>query len=414
MRVVIIGGGISGTTAGFTIRNLDQCADITMISSENLPVYSPCILADYLSGKVERENVFLKREEGYEEANIRRIWNTEVKKVDLQNRKVIVGEELPYDKLVIATGASPIKLNVKGIDKQGVYFFKNMVDADCVLHHLGSQVVIIGAGAIGVEVAIALRKLDRRVYLIDVMDWILSAMFDEKPARIVENMLRARGIKILTSRRATEIMGKRQVEGLRTETETIECDHVIVCTGNKPNLEFVAGERLAVGETGGLLVDEKMRTNIEDVYACGDCVETLDRITGQYRLSALWPDARKQGRVAGYNCMGIPKKYPGLLRMNNLNIFGISALSVGLTSKELSNLGEVKVVEKERGEEYIRILTVDGIICGGQFVSDNGKAGLISSAIYSALNLEGIYEVAHDRGLSKANPICSIIAYHVC
>lgn len=403
MQVVIIGNGAAGNSAASVIRELGERAEITMISEEVLPEYSPCVFPNYLSGEMEKQRVFLKSPRDYSKAKIRTIFGKRAIEIDVEEGKVLLeGGSLGYDKLLIATGSEPVIPNIEGIYKEGTFTLKTLEDVDRILTHPGRRATIIGSGPTGVETGIALRKRGLEVLLIEELDWVLPKLFDEKPASIIRTALEKRGIKTSTGEKVTKVLGKERVEGIETDGREVKCDMVILAAGMRPRVELAQRAGVKIGKLGGILTDERMMTNIEDIYACGDCTESKDVVTDQNTLNLLWPNAVLQGKAAGHNCIGISKKYQGFMNIVDIDLFGTHIASIGHTATEIGDGREV--IEKSYEMRYSRIILKDGVIVGAQFIGRTEKMGILFRAIWKKARAKEIKRVMGERELLTLNP----------
>lgn len=379
MQFVVIGNGIAGISAAHTIRRLNKEASITVISKEPHPLYSACVLPNYLSGELNRERVFIREFSDYTRENIQLLLAQKAISLDIRGRKVISkSESITYDRLIIATGSEPVVPPIKGTDKKGVFTFKSLEDADMISGWSGEKAVVVGSGPIGVEACLALGIRGYRVYLVERLNWILPQVFDEYPAAIIMDILQSGGIEVSTQERVVEILGSDRVEGVFTEHRKIECDTVILATGMKPEVGLVEGE-LEIGKLGGVLVDDKMCSSVPGVYACGDCVETKNQIDSQQVLSLLWHNARQQGEVAGFNAAGVPRIYPGSLNITGVELFSIQAVSVGNTGIVAED--GVEVIERKNDKRYQRLILSRGVLVGAQSINWSDNMGVLLSAI---------------------------------
>lgn len=404
MHIVVIGNGVAGNNAASTAGKFN--CEVTILSEETFPEYSACALPYYLSGEIERQRIFLKQDKRSSEDGIRTIFGKKVERIHVENQEVVFdGEVLFYDKLIIATGAEAIIPGIEGVEKAGVFTFKTLADVDKILAYEKRTVAIIGSGFIGVEVAIALKRTGCEVILIEVLDRILPRAYDRKPSDIIRTILSEHGIEVLTEDRVIRILGERQVEGIETENRKIRCDMVILSTGMRPRVDLARSAGIEIGELGGIVTNEHMLTNIENIYACGDCVESRDAVTDKNSLQLLWPNAVSQGKTAGYNCIGIHSKYRGFVNFVGVDIFGTHVVSIGHTEAALEGAGDIQVIEKAFAKRSHWIIVKDRAIVGAQFIGKTKDAGVISQAIWKRTCLEGIEDTASKRKLLAINPL---------
>jgi NADH oxidase (H2O2-forming) len=379
-RFAIIGNGIAGATAAATIRRLNRKARITIISEEPHPVYSACVLADYLSGEIERQGVFIKSLRDYQQQNIRLVSSQKAMALDVGYKRVVLTSgHISYDKLIIATGSKPVIPNVEGKECQGVFTFKSLNDADMIHRWDGQEAVVVGSGPVGLEISLTLRKKGYRVVLIELLDRVLPRVFDEYPASIIKSILKEGGIEVLTREKLVRIAGTERVEAVITDKRRIKCDTVILAAGVRPEVGLVTGI-LELGKIGGILVDERMGTSVKDIYACGDCVEVKDLLSGCPALNLLWHNARKQGEVAGYNAAGMPCDYPGSFNLTGLNLFGTQVYSFGSTVGASQDRPEV--IERKTDGRYQRLILLHEVLIGAQSINwSENMAVLLNTAL---------------------------------
>lgn len=412
MHIVVIGNGVAGNSAA-SIASKFNCA-ITIVSEETFPEYSACALPYYLSGEIARQHVFLKQDKKDAGDGIHTIFGKKVERIDVGNQEVIFESEgLRYDKLVIATGAESIVPRIAGVDKAGIFTLKTLADVDKILAYHKRTVVIIGSGFIGVEAGIALKKSGYEVIFIELLDRILPRAFDRKPADIIKTTLREHEIEVLTEERVVQILGEKGVEGIETESRKIRCDAAILSTGMKPRVDLARSTGIKTGELGGIITNEQMLTNIENIYACGDCVESRDAVTGRNSLQLLWPNAVFQGRTAGYNCMGLHREYRGFVTIVGIDIFGTHVASIGHTGADFQAANHIQIIEKAYTKHSHWIIVKDGAIIGAQFIGKTKDAGAISQAIWKRACLEEIKKTVSRRKLLTINPLYTMIEQYL-
>lgn len=396
MHVVIIGNGIAGFTAGRAIRENRGDVVITLISEERVPSYSACVLTNYMSGEIRKESVFIESNEGYSQRGIKTIFATRVEKVDTERKKIIAsGCEIPYDRLIIATGASPVIPRIEGCSKKGIFSLKSLKNAEDIMSYSGKKAVVIGSGPIGIEAAVALRKRGHEVHLVELLGWILPALFDEKPSSFLQSTLEKNGIKVLTSEKVVSFRGGDKVEVIVTDKREIECDLVIMAIGMRPNVALAKEAGIEIGSLGGIRTDNRMQTSIKGIFACGDCVESRDVFTTNDTLSLLWHNAKIQGEIAGCNCVDIDKIYSGSFTISGVRIFDNCAVSLGQNSYTLENETGFSVLERRFGNNYYRLLVVNGIIRGIQHIGDGSEVGVFFSIMRRHNELQSIENCVH-------------------
>jgi NADH oxidase (H2O2-forming) len=405
MKVIIIGNGIGGFSAAKKLRHLDFLCEVTVISAEPYPLYSACVLPDYISGEIPRERTFVKSMEDYEKLGVHALFGDQVKEVDPIAKRVFTerGETFSFDKLILATGSEPI---VFGELKRGIFKLKTLKDADKILRHSGKKAVVIGAGPIGIEIGIALFKRGYRVSIIEMMEHVLPLGLDVKGASKVRSMLEERGIEVFTGERSEEALGKEEVEGIKTNQRELECDTLIWAVGMRPRVELAKQGGIQIGEKGGIRVNSHMETSIPDIYACGDCVESNDILTGEPYPNLFWHNANQQGIVVARNCAGLSTEYPGSQNLLNVDVFGNHVAGFGFTEAALNRfrgikafdgkLTDISIIEREKNGTYYRLVIVGDRCMGAQFINvdlSQRAMGLIWSLMLRKRSVGGLLKI---------------------
>ena len=387
--MVIIGTGGAGISAIRTIRSVDEKCKITAISQEDQMPYSPCSLPHLIGGDIEKKNIYRVEKDFFKKNNVRALLGTKVSKIIPKDRTVLAdGGKIKYDKLLIAAGSVPLRPPIPGIDTKGVFTLGNMADADEILKWVrkgAKKAIVLGAGFIGVECAIALRKLGLRVSVFEMLDWVLFKMLDEDTSQEVQNVLEKEGIEFHLGQQVSEITGNGKVNGVRAGKKNSSCDMVVLGIGVRPNTEFLKGSGIRVNH--GVVVDEHMRTSVKDMYAAGDIVEADDKIRGTKRVNAIWPNAIEQGRIAGYNISGQEKEYDGVESLNILDVYGIPVLSMGMTSFELKDF---EIERSKTNRSFKKLLLKDGKIAGVQMVGAIRNSGYLLSLVKRGIEVDDI------------------------
>ncbi len=403
--IVIIGNGIAGNSAVSAIRSFDKDASITLISNETPPLYSPCAFYKCLSGEMEKDKLFLKKPEDYSEEGVRVILGQAASAVNVKTREVSTADKsIRFDKLILAVGSRAVIIPIKGVDKKGVFPLKTMADLEAILAWPARKVAVIGAGPIGMEAAISFRKKGLEVTIIELLPRLLPRLFDDEPALIIRKIVEDNGINVFTDEKVTEISGNGGVKGLTTDKRQIECDTVIMAAGVRPNTELAKQMGLELGSLGGIKTDDYMMTSVEDVYACGDCVESRDIITGQRTLSLLWHNAKRQGWASGANCLGRRRKFIGSLDATTIEVFGNYASSIGRSGACFSNRGDYDIIESAPDSNYYRLVTVDNKLAGIQLINKREHGGRLFSVMLRKDDLADLAKVVGDDKLLSMQP----------
>ncbi|HWQ61556.1 MAG TPA: FAD-dependent oxidoreductase [Negativicutes bacterium] len=358
MKILIVGGVAAGLKAASRARRNDPAAEITVVEKGKLISYGACGLPYYVAGDVGEIGQLMSTPAGAMRnaaffKNIKDITvltETLATGIDRTAKQVTVkdlagGEErkLPYDKLVIATGAVPVKPPLPGIDLANVYQLWHPDDARAVRAGLErgkcANAVIIGAGLVGLEMAEALKMWDAKVTLIEMKEQIFSAFLDEEVAGSVAKYARERGLTVLTGEKVERFIGDGAVQEVVTDKRTIPADLVILAIGVRPNVELAKNAGLAIGPSGAMAVDENLRTNDPDIFAGGDCTETTNIISGEKMFAPMGSTANKQGRVIGDNLGGGAVKFRGVLGTVAVKVLDMNVGKTGLTERDAKRLG---------------------------------------------------------------------------
>jgi NAD(P)H-nitrite reductase large subunit len=305
------------------------------------------------------------------------------------------GETVAYEKLLLATGGKPFVPKMEGQDKDGVFTFTNILDAQRLAAKIDNitakSAVVIGAGLIGISVTEALMKRGLKVTVVELQDKILSLLLDTKASDIVEGVIRKAGVNFATGQSVQKIVGKPENEGavggvILTKGDKVPCDLVIVAIGIIPRTELVVGTAVKINR--GIVVDNFMQTNVPDVYASGDVAEAYDFILNQNRLLPLWPLAVEEGQVAGYNMAGKKIAYAGGTNMSSLKYFGTPIVSIGLANPRDDPTLEVLVKQDAEHKVYKKLVFKNNVIVGMTLVNCIERAGVLFYLMKNAINVK--------------------------
>ena len=338
MRVCIIGGGAGGRSAAGRIRHLDKQAQIDLFSTQSEIGYAPCEPPFVLKGLVDWDDIFYPGE-FFEERNVAVHLNTEVTDILRKEKRIVAGDQsYPYDKLILSPGAVPSIPPIPGLDGENEFTVStNIADGkalDKVIPRHTSAAVL-GAGAIGIEMALALMARGyHKVYLLDVLENILPAALDKDMAEKVEEVMQREGVELILS---ASISSKRREAGQKRvilPDRELEVDLVLVTTGAKPNVELARKAGIEIGETGGILVNQYLQTSDPDIYAAGDCIENWDVIIGSKTRRLMVTTAGRTGDVAARNLvLENATTSEGTLMTFVIEVFGHQIGTVGFTEK---------------------------------------------------------------------------------
>jgi NAD(P)H-nitrite reductase large subunit len=396
-KYVIIGGSAGGIGAIEAIRELDPVGTLTVISNEQVPQYSRPMISEYISNEATLDTMKYRQDQFWKKNKVKTLTARTATKIDFSTKQVHLdgGDKIVYEKLLIATGGKPFVPKIEGGKKTGVFTFTGLSNAKKIEAKLETarSAVVIGGGLIGVSASEALIKREIKVTLVELKKKILSLILDEKASDIAEKVLTAAGVKVITGQTVKKIVGRKDNEAsvggvVLNDGTKIPCDLVIVAIGVIPRTELVKDTPLKVNR--GIIVDMYMRTNIPDVYACGDVAEAHDFLIKGNRLLPLWPLAHLGGRVAGYNMAGRKAEYEGGTVMSSLKYFSLPIIAVGTTNPEDISSYELLVESNPEKSVYKKILIKDDAIVGFIFSGEIEKAGIFFRLLKEHVDVSAI------------------------
>lgn len=351
-KIVIIGGVAAGPKAAAKARRLNPDALIDIYTEDTNVSYSACGLPFFIEGNFEDYNMLIARTpEEFEEQNIHiHLLNRatkilpDTKQVLIQNLETQEEFYVNYDKLLIATGAKPAIPPIKNVNLQNVYTLRTLEDGIAIKEKIktAKHATIVGGGYIGIEVLEAFVKQNLSVTMVEFSPHIMP-LFDEEISEIIKNQVLERDskqVKIITSDAVVELVGDTAAKGVKTKNGLeFETDLVLIATGVKPNVQIATDAGIELGETGAIKVDNKMRTNIQDIYAAGDCAEKIQMVSKTPAWVPLGSTANKEGRCAALNICGIEDCFEGILGSAVTRYFGFTMSLTGLNEKQAKQSG---------------------------------------------------------------------------
>jgi NADPH-dependent 2,4-dienoyl-CoA reductase/sulfur reductase-like enzyme len=347
MRIVIIGGVAAGAKAAAKAKRVNPDLEIIVFQDEAEVAYSACGLPYVIGGAIADQNkLVIRKPEEFAKDGIQVKTGRRVVALDPANREITVRnlsdqseENVAYDRLIIATGAMPIVPPVAGIDLDGVLTLRKIGDLarfESVLDRLGPEkAVIVGAGYIGMELAEAFHELNIKTTIVEKFPGVLPK-FDPEMAQLVHDQLIERDVELILGDGLSLLQGEEggRVTAVVTESgKVIPADLVVLAIGVRPNTELAQAAGITLGKTGAIAVDSRMETNIPGIYAAGDCVETIDRVSGQPIWMPLGDIANLQGRVAGENAAGGSANFPGVFGTAIFKTFNLNVAMTGLSEQ---------------------------------------------------------------------------------
>lgn len=382
---MIVGNGPAGFAAASAIRARDPRAEITVVTEEPHFFYSRVLLSRFLGGGLDRPRLFLAGEDTYRSLGIKLLAGRRAisargegsGEVELDD-----GSSLPWDRLLLAPGSSPVRLEAPGADLPGVFYLRTLEDARAIAGRArrGERALVVGGGMIGFKATEGLLEQGMRVTMVVSSPRVLSQALDAEGSRLVEEMLAAYGVTVLTG---VDVVGfsarGENLEATLSDGKAISCRLAVVGKGVRPNLELARALGLRVDR--GILCDQYLSASRPGVFAAGDAAQVFDPAYGEPRVNAVWPHAVAQGRIAGINMVDGPReRFWGGVGRNAITLGKIQVISGGLVAPRDGEYEEVKVW----GPGWYRKLTLRGErAVGAAFVGDVTGAGVTLSYVCS-------------------------------
>ncbi len=422
MKVIIVGGGASGCSCAARLRRLDEKAEITILEKTSEISIASCGLP-YFVGEIitERSQMQILSKQSFETLfNIDIYLNTEVCKINTSQKTITTGDDkvFCYDKLVLATGAKPILPHIDGLDNIPHFVLKNLNDADkikeFITRHKPSNIVVVGGGFIGLEIAENLAHLGIKISLIELNCHVLPTV-DSDIAAYIHQALKTHNIDLYLSK---SVQKTTENSVILSSGEQIQSDCVILALGQKPATSFEIDSELKTNEKGSILTDEFMQTSIKDIYACGDNIVVQDFVSGKLKMTALAGPANRQGRLIashickqGYTNLSIQGS--GIIKVFDLCI-AFTGANESLLKQSHISYQKMIIASNSHAAYYpnaskltLKVLYApDGKILGAQAVGKEGVDKRID-IIASIMHMKGTISDLRDAELCYAPPFSS-------
>ncbi len=381
-KIIVVGSGIAGTTALKAIREVDAEAEITVFGDEPFYPYYRIKLSKNLFGELSEDNLLIQKKDWYKENNIAVSVGKTVSGVSTENKEVILSDNtsMKYDKLLFANGAGNFKPPVEGIDMPGVFSLRTLQDALDMQEQIkkGEQVIVIGGGIQGLETAWSLYQHGAGVSIVELLPRAMPNQLDERASEILRKAVEAFGIDMHLNTKVSSISGNHGVEGIITSTgQLLPGSKVIYSVGIRPNTGVVRDTSIACRK--GIVVNEKMETNVDGVYAAGDVAEFNGNVAGSWNINMAL------GKVAGYNIAGRESVYQPVVPVITLNAFKLTLFSMGCVDE--SKATNIVAEENDEGQ-YYKILIKDGKVAGAIVIGDTRRSPVLKTAIEKGTSLE--------------------------
>jgi nitrite reductase (NADH) large subunit len=372
--VVIIGCGVAGITAAQSLRNSVANAEISIYTDEIHLYYPRPRLYEVMSGEKKPEEIYTHPPQFYESQRIRVTLNDKATKINPGSKQLLTqaGQRVNYDKLLLANGAHPFKPPLQGAERIGIFTLRTISDALAIKEYAEktSKVIVIGGGLLGLEFAASLKKLGKKVDVVEINSRLLPNELDQDGATILKEKLEALNIHPFLGVQTKEILGKNAVSGvLLDDGEELSGGLILIAAGIKSNVDLAAEAGIRVNR--GVIVDQHLRTSDNDIYAAGDIAEFNGRVYG------IIPPAIEQAKVASANVLGENQVYKGTVHTTTLKIAGISLTSMGIVNPEDRRYKEIKKTNKQEGI-YKKIVLDQGKIVGAILLGDRKGSAAIN------------------------------------
>jgi NADPH-dependent 2,4-dienoyl-CoA reductase/sulfur reductase-like enzyme/rhodanese-related sulfurtransferase len=437
-KIVIIGGVAGGATAAARARRVAEDADITVVERGPYVSYANCGLPYFISGDIQaRGKLLLQTPEGFDRRyRVKVLVETEAVEIDRAGKRVLLrsagGERwLPYDRLILAQGASPVTPGVPGAASPHVFRLWNVPDMDRLARFLEAEkprsALVVGGGFVGLEMAEAFRKRGLDTSVVEVLPTVMSVL-DRELGVAVGRELEANGVRVVTG------VGVKAVDAAAREVELsdgrrLPAELVLFSVGVRPELSLASAAQLEVGRSGGLVVDDRLRTSDPDVFAVGDMVEVVHRVSGRKVRVPLAGPANRQGRIAASNALGQDLRYGGALGTSVVKVFEATAALTGLSERAARDAGfdvGAAVVYKDHhagyfpGAKELALKIVydrqTGRLLGGQAFGHAGvekRIDVLAVALQARMTLDQVAELdlAYAPPYSSANDPVNLAAF---
>jgi NADH oxidase (H2O2-forming) len=340
-RIVIIGAHAAGVDAASAARKTDRTADITLVTDEKHCGYSRCGLPFVIGGQIPTfESLIVFPPPYFKMMKLTLKTETKATAINTTNKTVETTdktgktETIACDSLIVSTGASPFMPPIKGKEKQGILSLRTLEDGariEQAVKNGAKTAVIMGAGLIGLETAIALQERGLETTVVEMLPQVLPQMLDADMAKTTQELLEQKGIRILTGKSVEEFLGTEKVTGIVAGGEQIQADIFISAFGVRANTQLAANAGIILGDTKAVRTNARMETNIKDIYAVGDCAESTHIVTQKPALMQFGTVAVRHGKVAGINAAGGYALFTGVLGSSVSRLYKTDIGSTGLT-----------------------------------------------------------------------------------
>ncbi|WP_238882745.1 NAD(P)/FAD-dependent oxidoreductase [Clostridium sp. YIM B02551] len=375
-RIIIIGSGTAALSAIKAIREIDSDSEILVLGKENFYPYYRIKISKGLLDGLSEDKLLLNKKDWYDSNNVKIHLGHKVISIEPDKKAITLenGKTVVYDKLLIATGATNNIPPIKGINKTGAFTLRDLDNAFDVLNYLNecNTILLIGGGIQNLEVANILSREGKKVIIAEFASRLMPKLLDIYSSNYLKEVMETQGVKILLNTQIEEITGDEKVQGFKTKSGIESaCDMVIYSTGIKPNTEII--NNTSININNGIIVNERMETNISDIFAAGDVSEFNSRIYG------LWNVSGEQGKVAGANICGQANIFIPPIQFSLINAFGLSIYSIGDIEESIETNLFTQIDSENK--KYYKVLVRDNKIIGAIILGDQKRAMIMKKLI---------------------------------
>ena len=390
MKYVILGNGIAGVCAAETIRQFDLEGRITMVADETFTPYSRPMISMVLAGQVTSDQLPIRRKSFYEDFKITPVLGNRVSGIDVDQKSVMIdnGTSLPFDRLLIATGADPRPINAEGLDLKNIFFMRTEAHIRNMLAVIPrtQKALVLGGGLVGFKAAYGLLQRGLDVTMLITSGYPLSMQVDETAGKMILDELRDYGLKIRVGISVEAFDGNGSVTGAHLSDGILtSCDLVVVGKGVLPALSFVPRDKIDIDL--GILVNEQMETSSAGIFAAGDVTELVDISRKTRWVNAIWPEAVTQGRIAGTNMAERRMNYKGSLSRNVLRILNLDVMTMGQVNPPDTSEYDVICTGGPGRKTYRKLVFRKNILTGAILINDIEQGGIFMGLIQNEIPL---------------------------
>ena len=396
-KYVILGNSAAAINGIEGIRSVDTEGSILLIARESEHTYSRPLITYRLGGKVDDGRMDYRARDFYAANKVTAWLGVSAERIDAAGRSVTCGDgrQAGFEKLLIATGGSPIRPPIEGLETQGVFTFTTWADQrameEYIVRHNVSKAVVLGGGLIGLKSLEALLARKVKCALVELADRVLAITFDQQASQLAQAALAKMGVDLRTNNTVSSVQnqGGRICSVTLKDGSVVPAEMLILAIGVRPDLALLEGSGIKADR--GIAVDEQMQTSQPDIYAAGDVAEAMDNLLGAPRPVPILPVAARQGRVAGVNMAGGQAKYDGSVAMNAVDVVGLPTISVGITVEQEGDqvLRELDV----KAGVYRKLVIRDERLIGAIFIGQIQRAGIFTGLIRNRVNVSAFKDL---------------------